>query len=74
MRNGDLWVDPGTGIVWRWDSPPDQWTQTNADLTGPVGPTGPTGPQGNVGPIGPPGPANAGFPTFNDLLLVADRH
>jgi hypothetical protein len=73
-RNGDLWLDPATGHIWQYSTSTLTWTDQVTSIKGPQGVQGVVGPTGPVGPIGPAGSAAGGFNTFNDILLVGDRH
>lgn len=72
MREGDLWVRPSDGVVFRYDG--SAWVNQNYNLRGPTGPQGVVGPAGPVGPQGPTGSASSGFVSYNDLLQAGQKH
>src|SRR5215831_16919166 len=67
MRDGDLWVNPSTGILSVYNATSGNWVAGSTSIKGPQGIQGP------VGPTGPSGAAAAGFATYDLLLPSANR-
>jgi len=57
LSAGDLWFNPGTGVLNLYDGYEYRTISAcGGGVTGPTGPSGPSGPTGGCGPIGPSGP------------------
>jgi len=63
LSAGDLWFNPGTGVLNLYDGYEYRTITASGGVTGPTGATGPSGPTGGCGPIGPSGPAGGCGPS-----------